>query len=367
MVEITTVSTGGLEIPVVRVKGSAYECGYQYGVTVAERIQNTVSAYLKAYRHHNNLDQHEVFELARKFLPVCEAYDATLVDEMRGIADGASLPMEAIVAINARSELVFGMQANLNDGCTSFAAFGQATADGRTLIGQNWDWKPALRGSLMVLEIRRDGDPAVITATEAGILAKFGFNNAGVASVVNFLLADQRKFGTPVHLIRRKVLRARTFDEAISAVLETERALSSNFLLGHQDGRVVDIEALPAGANIIEPVNGILAHANHFQGDIGDLRDLGIGVFPDTLKRDVRLRELLEAKSGAITVVECREALRDHDEFPNGICRHVDPEAEKDDQMETLGSLIIDLKDKVLHFTSGPPCETDYASVFMSD
>jgi isopenicillin-N N-acyltransferase-like protein len=51
---------------------------------------------------------------------------------MRGIADGASVELLEIVALNVRTEINFGM---FSDGCTSLAWH----TEKRAYLAQNWD------------------------------------------------------------------------------------------------------------------------------------------------------------------------------------------------------------------------------------
>ena len=42
----------------------------------------------------------------RDYLPVIEAFEPTYVEEMRGIAEGADVPFEEVVLLNARTEIL---------------------------------------------------------------------------------------------------------------------------------------------------------------------------------------------------------------------------------------------------------------------
>lgn len=59
---------------------------------------------------------------------------------MRGIADGAKLTIEDIIALNVRTEIAFGLfkDGKDADGCTSLAYV--PPSGGSTLLGQTWDW-----------------------------------------------------------------------------------------------------------------------------------------------------------------------------------------------------------------------------------
>jgi isopenicillin-N N-acyltransferase-like protein len=70
---------------------------------------------------------------AVKFLPILQQPAwMPLVEEMRGVADGASLDLEDILALNVRTEIAYGM---FSDGCTAFSwKVGE-----KSFIAQNWD------------------------------------------------------------------------------------------------------------------------------------------------------------------------------------------------------------------------------------
>ncbi|MGI8998314.1 MAG: C45 family autoproteolytic acyltransferase/hydrolase, partial [Candidatus Limnocylindria bacterium] len=361
--ELSYVSTGGQDVPVITMKGTPHQCGVQYGTVVRELISYTVDAYLESFYRHHGLRSEQIFEIAREFEPMIESYDPATLEEMRGIAHGAGIPFEAVLTLNARSELVHGLKARLDEGCTSFAAVAPATADGSTIIGQNWDWSPAIRKSTVILDIERQGDPRILTMAEAGLVGKIGLNEAGVGLCVNFLLSDTRRFGTPVHLIRRKVLSAPTFDSAVRSVVEADRALAANYLIGHADGEVVDIEAWPGDVSLVTATDGVISHSNHFLTASDDRDDLGKLIYPDTLLRDGRLRERLTEHAGGIDVGTCQDALRDHSNLPDSICRHLNPSERQENQIETLGSVVIDLTNRSFGFCSGPPCQGSFISL----
>jgi isopenicillin-N N-acyltransferase-like protein len=70
---------------------------------------------------------------ALKFQPYLEQNWPQYVSEMEGVAEGAEVSYEDILALNVRTEIAFG---SFNDGCTGISWKGQA----KSMLGQNWDW-----------------------------------------------------------------------------------------------------------------------------------------------------------------------------------------------------------------------------------
>lgn len=70
---------------------------------------------------------------ALKYQPYLDANVPQYVTEMRGIAEGAGVKYEDILALNVRTEVAFGA---FNDGCTALSWKSGATS----ILAQNWDW-----------------------------------------------------------------------------------------------------------------------------------------------------------------------------------------------------------------------------------
>lgn len=62
---------------------------------------------------------------------------------MDGIAAGAGVHPDEVLALNARGEIARNHASGFTemDGCSSFALLPEATGDGHVYCGQNWDWR----------------------------------------------------------------------------------------------------------------------------------------------------------------------------------------------------------------------------------
>ena len=80
----------------------------------------------------------------------------------------------AAVAINARTELLYGRPAEERitspEGCTGAIVLPEATAAGRLLHGQNWDWRDECLETGIILRISPEAGPRILSFTEAGLL-----------------------------------------------------------------------------------------------------------------------------------------------------------------------------------------------------
>ncbi|MGY3453644.1 isopenicillin-N N-acyltransferase-like protein [Bradyrhizobium sp. USDA 4353] len=319
--------------PLIEISGAPYQRGVQYGQQAVARIRKGTTHYLSQLRELS-LDAAGVAALVRDYLPVIEQFEPAYVEEMRGIAAGADVPFEDIALLNARTEILKlarpEVRARLKtpdepDGCTGVVVLPVATAHRRLIHAQNWDWKRECVETAVVLRVRRDDGPDLLTFTEAGALGRSGFNAIGVAITANYLESDRdyREVGVPLALIRRKVLESEHVALAMRAVYCTKKSAANNMIVSHCDGVAIDFECAPDETFQVHPERGLLVHANHFVSPVAlsKLKDTGIANTPCSLYRDIRVRDLLQPQIGAITKDAVKAALFDNFADPWSVCR----------------------------------------------
>lgn len=317
----------------IEIWGSPRERGMRYGEAAASEIRLGVRHYL-AQMAASGLAENLVPDLAEAYVPMIEAFDAGHVAEMRGIAEGADVPFAHIVLLNARTELLklagdpvlrHGLFAEKgSDGCTTIVVQPERTPDGVLIHAHNWDWKATCADTCVVLHIRSDDAPDILTFTEAGTLARFGFNSAGIAVTGNYLECerDYTQLGVPLALIRRKVLQQSNPSLAFDAIYSTSKSASNNLALSHAaTGIVHDLECAPDETFVVEPTDGVLVHSNHWLSPIAlaKLREMGISGSPCSFWRQQRAERLLSA-TAVIGMEEIRTLLLDDAGSPLSIC-----------------------------------------------
>jgi isopenicillin-N N-acyltransferase-like protein len=358
-----------ISFPRVKVKGNAYERGKQYGTQAAERIQHNVEVYRQIFEHYAGWEWHTVAAYAAAFEPAIRAYRPHFIDEMRGIAEGAGLPLSHILALNVRTEIMFAAVArDAAQECTALVALPEATTDGHTLVAQNWDWKLEAAETVVILEAEPDAGPRFITAVEAGLLAKTGMNSAGIGLVTNALVSDQDKGkpGVPYHAILRAVLESESMADAVSAVTRFRRSSSANYLIAHREGEAVNIEAAPGDYAQVYwafPEDEVYGHTNHFICPGFDLKDVEIWNGPGSLFRLRRAQRLLEEYWGGLDVTALQTILSDHFDRPHSVCAHADLRLPRVEQYASILSIIMDLSAGTMWLADGSPCQAEYHQV----
>jgi isopenicillin-N N-acyltransferase-like protein len=320
--------------PLIEIAGPPRERGRQYGRQAAARIHKGAAHYT-AQLARLALDRAGIAALVRDYLPVIERFDAAYVEEMRGIAEGADIAFEDVALLNARTEILkLAERPDLRqrlagdddpDGCTGVVVLPEAAQTGRLIHAQNWDWKRECAETAVVLRVRRDDGPDLLTFTEAGGLARSGLNAAGIAITANYLESDRdyREVGVPLALIRRKVLESEHLALALRAVYVTAKSGSNNMIVSHGGGIAIDFECAPDETFQVHPERGLLVHANHWVSPVGlaKLKDTGIASTPCSLYRDLRVRQLLAPQIGSLTVDTVKTALFDDFAAPWSVCR----------------------------------------------
>jgi|Deesub1362B_J571_1020462.scaffolds.fasta_scaffold00013_91 isopenicillin-N N-acyltransferase-like protein len=359
-----------MSFEIIEVSGEAFRRGKLYGERAKSLIRKNAEYYLKFWKSHLGIDDTSLKDAYSQFSSSIESYDEEIFREMEGIAEGSGVPLETIVLLNSRYELGWLGEALksrgciTSEGCTSLGVLPER-AGGKTYVAQNWDYKEHFLQTTVILKIRRDDLPDIITKTEAGAVTQQGLNSEGIAVAMNALVSTEDSFGEgiPVIILMRRILDSQDFSSALKYVYEAKTNVSSNFIIG-APGEIINLEMTPKGVSYIFPKGGIITHSNHFLKAHFEhpIKDRFISVIPDTLFRHERAKRILnEAKE--VTFDRIKITLSDHFNYPNSICRHRDERVEEFTRLVTVSSLVMDLSAKILFVTKGNPCENEYVAI----
>jgi len=362
-------------LPIIHVTGDAYAQGLAHGRQLRDRIDHNVAVYFDRFQAEGQLPRARVLERSAALWERWAAIAPDYAAGVRGIAEGSGHDVLTVAALNARYELLYSQFTLMAlhaeaavDGCTSFALTPPATADGHTLVGQNWDWIPSVAGAVVV-ERQPDGF-ARAAFTEAGVFGgKIGLNSHGLGLAVNGLTSqddDWSRPSAPFHVRCWQVLGERDLDAAVAHVTRGPRACSGNFVIAQAGRGAVDIEAAPTRAcRIVPDDGGRLVHTNHFF----DPDAVGIAETPNVRRHHSvhRLNCLKDSLAGRteVTALDLQAMLRDHTGHPYSVCRHPDPLDPAGGNYQTVTSAIIDLDARTLWITDGPPCGADYQQIVL--
>ncbi|MBM3470862.1 MAG: peptidase C45 [Armatimonadetes bacterium] len=372
----------GTSLPFLRLTGGPGEIGEGHGRAAPDLVAHNLDLYFRRFAGEVSLSRDEVLRRTERYWPAVCARAPAFAEMVEGVAHGAGQPTMEVAALNLRFELFYGEFSRLGTlelggmpaptrECTIFALTPEASDDGHLWVGENWDWIPGVAGVLQ--HITHPDGLQVLCFTEAGIAGgKIGLNSAGIGLAVSGLISaddDWTRMGTPFHARTWEVLCSKAMDAAVGAVTRGVRACSANYLVaraGQQgEGIAVDIETAPRGTCTLEPVNGILVHANHFR----DPERLGIWQpiteeWRSTFHRCARAERLLSgaAARGQISAGTMMTILQDHEGHPESVCRHPNPALPEAERYQTGVSILMDLHTGCMQVAAGPPCTFPYSS-----
>ncbi len=343
---------------VVHATGTPFERGRAIGRGLGDEIHDSL-AFVDRYLAAHGVDADSLDEILAPYIAASEAALPHLVEQIRGIADGAGQPFATVMAANAFEEIYGQVELGIGrlaplERCTDVVL---DTADG-PLLGHTEQWYAGDDGAVgIVIDLPDDG-PAVLAPVVAGTLPLVGINEHGVAVGAMSLSARDERIGIPRALIARDVLDARDAADATARATRAGRAGGYSYQL-----------AFPAeAARVIETtgtrqaVFGGNVHTNHALD--ASVADITFPPSPGSLGRYARaaaLRDQVEPTMAGLTSI-----LADHGAEPQAICVHPDP-ADGDEGSTILFAMVADPARRALTIASGHACTGTFETFLLDD
>ncbi|MCC6314617.1 MAG: hypothetical protein IT337_11470, partial [Thermomicrobiales bacterium] len=211
-------------IPLIETGGSPREIGHDVGRAAGEQIR---CAAASARAELGGLDPAAAGEAIGPYLAATERAAPWLVEELRGMAEGAAVPFATLFVLNAAAEL---QQAAGRFECTVAAVEPAGSVDGHVLLAHNVAAAAGWGELAYVIRAEPAGAPAFVAFTYAGLLLHQGFNAAGLGSVGNALYARDARPGIPKLFAYRRALAESTVERAIRVATDARRAFGNNHL-----------------------------------------------------------------------------------------------------------------------------------------
>ena len=362
--------------PVVETSGGAFERGRMHGEQARSRVELSLANYARLFSF-NGMAWEEAQRRSAGYRDLIGSFDPGLLDEMEGIAHGAGRPFSEILALNARTEVLppsFLAGADRGE-CTAIAVRPPASASGETLLAQNWDWLGSQREALILLRVREGKDPSCLTLTEAGMLAKIGFNAEGLGLCLNILRSvfdgtpkDGKLVGLPVHVLLRALLKRASVRDAIAFASTLSFGGSSNILMADRSGDAASLEFSPRGLRVVRATEGMgatLCHTNHFLHPEAAGWQASMNDSVSTIPRLERARWHANSRSRH-GIEDLKRLLRDESAGLLSICRKPDRSLPPEAQIESVASVIMELARGVMHVAPDVPSRAEYQAIALA-
>lgn len=209
-------------MPVVVLRGEPYAMGHAHGLRYRAQVHASV-ANLMAFIESKvpNFPWRLSFirwRLSAAYAGMKPYIPAAYQEELRGLADGAGVPLAELERLHALPEVAAIW-------CTNSVAYGRATRDGRLLHLRNLDWaihSDVQRHAAVFVRHPADGRPSVSIGYFGFIGALTGINDVGISiGQIGADTADQGMRGIPMPFLIRRVLEASSDLPTAVRVIET--------------------------------------------------------------------------------------------------------------------------------------------------
>jgi len=131
-----------------------------------ERIHLSRAGYAEIFANTVGWSWEQAVASAARYAKPVRDLAPDVMQEIEGIAEGSGLPVGDVLAINARTEIIFAasareaaaQRATRASECTALALLSRRTRAGRPLLAQNWDWLVHAFETVVVLEVEQPAD-----------------------------------------------------------------------------------------------------------------------------------------------------------------------------------------------------------------
>jgi predicted choloylglycine hydrolase len=323
----------------VKIAGSYYELGLQYGQILAE---NKLSQWWQQ-------PTASALALAKKCEREIAVHAPGLLEEIRGIADGCGSEYDLALA-----NMVLGYWEL--SACNVIAVSGKQCRHGKTIFARNHDWLDEDQEWVTCFRTHaRTGLPHIgFGFADLGRCG--GVNQAGLAiSSASIWYLNKPKPGLRFHLATRWILD--TCADTRSAVDFLQRIPHREaiaFLIADKEGWIARVEAAPEGVEVALTEDGMLAAINMIQTEgmqhLERIAEEGHIVY----RHKERITAWYDDHKGQIDLDAAKQLCRDHE---SGLCDHGEARAEP---FGTIYSWVAELGTGEIHVAHGRPCENDY-------
>ena len=333
--------------PQIDLAGSPGEMGLAHGRLLRGRIHRTLEVL-------RGILGAEAYDASWRNLHAtcayCEEHAGDLVEEMRGIAEGAGVEFRDVFSISAHLELLVWKRLVWDAGAapTPPACSSHAVVTGAdVLLGWNGDDRRDWIECGAIVRGRPADAPPFVYWSLAGSVGRPGLG-PNLALGANTLPSRRwRPDGLLYPMLCRRVLACPSVAEAVAVFERCNSCCGMNYLVADKAGTLVSIEAHADGFAPVRPADlgeeGCLLHTN-CNLDPG-LAGEAPGAEPGCPRLAAARRLYREDCPSGVAGV--RAILSDH---TGGICVHRD-------EVCTVVSFVAEVGAGRLHVTTGNPCE----------
>lgn len=244
--------------PVLHLKGTPYEMGYQQGALLKELVRSNLQNIVA-------LEEDNTVEVAGVTLKPSDAIKSIVTiqtpfvpekyfQEMEGLAAGAELDVEQVRLANFLPELFH---------CSGFAIMNSATEDGTLYHGRVLDYAIdwGLQDHAVIVVAEPEGEIPIVNVTYAGFIGSVTGMNVRSVSIGEMGGGGVGYWrGMPMALLVREALqRGETLEEVLTIFRETPRTCEYFYVVA--DGKTNEAVGMEASHDVMEVIRPGASHA----------------------------------------------------------------------------------------------------------
>jgi isopenicillin-N N-acyltransferase-like protein len=346
--------------------GDHYAMGQQHGQQTRALRPLIAEAIAERFEQIERDGPDQRFEtLLRETARVLEEIDRPLLAFIRGQAEALAFEFDTLLRYDLvtylRDDLVIRLHPD-DDECTTWAAAGSATADGRPILVKNRDYRPEHLPLQMVVRAAPKGGYHTLYVTSAGSPGVFcaGLNEAGLAVADTHVYSTDLGPGLPDYALMMHILEEHN---TVASVLEYLRSVPrlgrNNLILADAQGQLAVFECGHERCGVLESRGGTLVNTNHFVTP--EMSGCFVDVGPPEARgrskgRYQTVTQELAVSSGRIDVSFAQWLMALHNGPLGSICCH--PEAAS--KATTISASIMLPAERRMLFCHGLPCQGIY-------
>ena len=364
-------------VPLLQLKSSPYERGLQHGTQLKSQIAEVYGKWKNNIRRSgfSNPDSLlKTFLAATDFEPAIKKYTPSILEELKGIADGSGQSYDDVFAFQLVDEFWVYLDKQFNETQHHCSGLGVSATTGKpAYIAQNMDLENYMHGYQVLFHIpASEREPEQYILSCAGLVALGGLNGAGIGVCLNTLMELQASTdGLPVAFIVRGLLSKKKGKDALAFLKTVKHASGQNYILGTGDS-VYNFEASANKVVRYIPAQGpsIVYHTNHalVNDDVKPWHKKSFDQRLTGTRNDnsvIRLASVtkrLQVDPAVVTTDHIKNILRAKDNDRNPVCRTF----REGGGGFTFSSIIYTLGGKrSVQLTYGSPDQSEYVEYFF--
>ncbi len=350
------------------ISGTARELGRAHGEALRPTIHDTIGrwqVYLAEATGMSFSDLIARFLRDTDYRPAIERWAPHLLEEMRGIAEGAALDEELIYVWQLVDEIIdYVIEYVYIEKCSTVGGFNQ----GRELppvLGKTQDLPPCYIGAGALVRTRyADSDVEILNSTIAGIICQDGMGPHLGVCLNHIGQLDRNPAGLPVSFVARILMeRGNGVEQGVELLGSVSHASGMNYgLVDREQARTFEVSSSDTETQIAEfapaPEQGRIWHTNHplannnYCKDIAMWNGLQDKEAGNTLKRAEFLQRELGVESKPVTLERVMDLLSSRETPISG---------EPGDEFPSINAMVMEFGESpTLYFAPGAPSQTEF-------